>query len=153
LQQLAPADAAGIAGRTQNFQARWAAAMQRWSQQAAPLRGMTIGAYHKSWIYLEEWLGLREAGTIQPKPGVPPGSQYLAQLVSEWPARGVRGIIYSAYEDPRASEFVAQQIGVPAIMLPYTVGGTDRARDLFGLFEDTVDRLTQGLAGAASARR
>ena len=42
---------------------------------------------------------------------------------------------------------------MPAIMLPYTVGGTDRARDLFGLFDDTVDRLTQGLAGAASARR
>lgn len=153
MQQLDPADAVAIAGRAQNFQARWAAAMQRWSQQAAPLRGVTIGAYHKSWTYLEEWLGLREAGTIQPKPGVPPGSQYLAQLVAEWPARGVRGIIYAAYEDPRASEFVGQQIGVPAIMLPYTVGGTDRARDLFGLFDDTIERLTHGLAGAPSGRR
>jgi zinc/manganese transport system substrate-binding protein len=153
MQQLDPADAAAIAGRAQNFQARWAAAVQRWSQQAAPLRGVTIGAYHKSWVYLEAWLGLRGAGAIQPKPGVPPGSQYLAQLVGEWPARGVRGIIYSAYEDPRASEFVAQQIGVPAIMLPYTVGGTDRARDLFGLFDDTVERLMHGLLGGASARR
>jgi zinc/manganese transport system substrate-binding protein len=153
MQQIDPADAAAIATRAQNFQARWTAAIQRWSQQAAPLRGITIGAYHKSWIYLEDWLGMREAGAIQPKPGVPPGSQYLAQLVSEWPARGVRGIIYSAYEDPRASEFVAQQIGVPAIMLPYTVGGTDRARDLFGLFDDTVERLMHGLLGGASARR
>jgi zinc/manganese transport system substrate-binding protein len=153
MQQLDPADATAIAGRAQNFQARWAAAMQRWSQQAAPLRGVTIGAYHKSWTYLEEWLGLRETGTIQPKPGVPPGSQYLAQLVSEWPARGVRGIIYAAYEDPRASEFVGQQIGVPAIMLPYTVGGTERASDLFGLFDDTIERLTRRLAGAPSGRR
>jgi zinc/manganese transport system substrate-binding protein len=152
--QLDPANAAVFTSGYQHFAGRWATAMQRWSPQAAPLRGVTIGAYHKSWVYLENWLGLREAGTIQPKPGVPPGSQYLAQLIAEWPAKGVRAVIYSAYEDPRASEYVAGHLGVPAIMLPYTVGGTDRARDLFGLFDDTVERLTQALAvGAASARR
>lgn len=153
MQQIDPTDAATIAVRAQNFAARWNAAMQRWAQQATPLRATTIAAYHKSWIYLEEWLGLREAATIEPKPGIPPGSQYLAELVSELPARGVRGIIYAAYEDPRGSEFVAQRIGVPAIMLPYTVGGTERARDLFGLFDDTLARLTAGLAGGASAAR
>ena len=151
--QVDAADAATIAARAQNFAGRWAAAMQRWTQQAAPLRGTTIATYHKSWAYLEDWLGLREAGNVEPKPGIPPGSQYLAQLISEWPARGVRGIIYSAYEDPRGSEFVAQRIGVAAIMLPYTVGGTDRARDLFGLFDDTVERLVTGLAGGSSVKR
>jgi zinc/manganese transport system substrate-binding protein len=153
MQQIDPTDAALIAGRAQNFAARWAAAMQRWQQQAAPLRGTPIATYHKGWAYLEDWLGLREAGTIEPKPGIPPSSQYLAQLVAELPARGVRGVIYAAYEDPRASEFVAQRIGAPAIMLPYTVGGSERARDLFGLFDDTVDRLAAGLAGGAGVRR
>jgi zinc/manganese transport system substrate-binding protein len=153
MQQLDPADAAAIAGRAQNFQARWAAAMQRWQQQAASLRGMTIASYHKSWTYLEDWLGLREAANIEPKPGIPPSSQYLAQLISELPARGVRGVIYAAYEDPRASEFVAQRIGVAAIPLPFTVGGTDQARDLFGLFDDTIGRLVQGLAGGTGVRR
>jgi zinc/manganese transport system substrate-binding protein len=153
MQQLDPAGAGLIAGRAQNFAARWAAAMQRWQQQAAPLRGTAIASYHKGWAYLEDWLGVREVGTIEPKPGIPPSSQYLARLISELPAQGVRGVIYASYEDPRASQFVAQHIGVPAIMLPYTVGGTDRAGDLFGLFDDTIDRLTQGLIGAASARR
>ena len=62
-------------------------------------------------------------------------------------------MIYSAYEDPRGAQFVAERIGVPAIMLPFTVGGTDRARDLFGLFDDTVERLTAGLAGGAGVKR
>jgi zinc/manganese transport system substrate-binding protein len=26
-------------------------------------------------------------------------------------------------------------------MLPYTVGGTDKAKDLFGLYDDTLARL------------
>lgn len=153
LQQADPADAAAVAGRARNFAARWTAAMQRWQQQAAPLRGTPVAAYHKGWAYMEAWLGLREAATVEPKPGIPPSSQYLAQLIAELPAKGVRGVIYAAYEDPRASEFVAQRIGAPAILLPYTVGGTERARDLFGLFDDTVERLVGGLAGGAGARR
>lgn len=151
--QVDPTDAATIAARAQNFAARWAAATQRWAQQAAPLRGTTIATYHKNWAYLADWLGLREAATIEPKPGIPPGSQYLAQLVSELPAKGVRGVVYAAYEDPRGAQFVAERIGVPVIMLPFTVGGTDRARDLFGLFDDTVDRLAAGLAGGVSVKR
>ena len=153
LQQLDPAGAASIAARSQNFAARWAAATARWTQQAAPLRGTPVAVYHKNWSYLEDWLGLREIGAIEPKPGVPPGSQHLAQLVGELPARGVRGVLYTAYQDPRAAEFLAQRIGVPAIVLPYTVGGTERATDLFGLFDDTVDRLLRGLAGGARAGR
>jgi zinc/manganese transport system substrate-binding protein len=90
------ADAAIFAARAQNFSGRWTAAMQRWTQRAAPFRGATIAAYHKSWTYLEDWLGLREAATIEPKPGIPPGSQYLAQLVADLPAKDVRAILYSA---------------------------------------------------------
>ena len=96
---------------------------------------------------------MREAATIEPKPGIPPGSQHLAQLVADLPAKNVRAILYSAYEDPRGSEFVAQRIGATAVMLPFTVGGTDRARDLFGLFDDTIERLSGPLAGAAVGKR
>ena len=151
--ELDQANAATFTARAQNFASRWAAAMQRWVQRAAPVRGSTVAGYHKSWAYLEDWLSLREAATIEPKPGVPPGSQYLAQLITELPAKGVRAILYSAYEDPRACDFVAERIGATAVMLPFTVGGSDRAKDLFGLFDDTIDRLTGPLAGAAIGKR
>jgi len=29
------------------------------------------------------------------------------------------------------------------VMLPFTVGGTDKAKDLFGLFDDTIARLLE----------
>jgi zinc/manganese transport system substrate-binding protein len=151
--QVDPADAAAFAAGGQNFSGRWAAATQRWTQKAAPLRGTAIAAYHKNWTYLEDWLGLREIATIEPKPGIPPGSQYLSQLVAELPAKGVRVILYAAYEEPRGSQFVAERIGATAVMLPFTVGGTDRASDLFGLFDDTIDRLTGALTGTAGAKR
>jgi len=50
-------------------------------------------------------------------------------------------IVYSAYNSPRAAEFLSERTGIPALMLPFTVGGTDKAKDLFGLFDDTIGRL------------
>jgi zinc/manganese transport system substrate-binding protein len=33
---------------------------------------------------------------------------------------------------------------MPAVLLPYTVGGTEQANDLFGLYEDSIQRLLAG---------
>ena len=30
---------------------------------------------------------------------------------------------------------------IPVVTLPFTVGGTEKAKDLYGLFDDTLARL------------
>jgi zinc/manganese transport system substrate-binding protein len=50
-------------------------------------------------------------------------------------------ILRNAYNDPKAAEWLAERIHVPVVLLPYTVGGTPEAKDLFGLFDDTINRL------------
>jgi zinc/manganese transport system substrate-binding protein len=58
-------------------------------------------------------------------------------------------VIYAAYQDSRASEWMSSNAGIPAVKVPFTVGGTDGAKDLFGLFDDTISRLL----AAAAARK
>ncbi len=153
MQQLDPANAATIAAYSQNFMARWAAATQRWAAQAAGLRGVPIAVYHKNWAYLEDWLGLREVGTVEPKPGVPPGSQYLAQLVAELPCPGRARRSVRRLRGPARLRIRRDADRRAGVELPFTVGGSERATDLFGLFDDTIDRLVRGLGGAAHARQ
>ena len=50
-------------------------------------------------------------------------------------------VLRVSYQSPRASEWIAGQAGMKAVVLPYTVGGSDGARDLFSLFDDTLARL------------
>ena len=52
-------------------------------------------------------------------------------------------ILYNAYNSPQAAEFLSSRTGIPAVMLAFTVGGTDKAKDLFGLFDDTLERLSK----------
>ncbi len=129
------------------FVTKLKADMARWQAEAAPLRAKPVVVYHKNWVYLFDWLGIKEVGTIEPKPGVPPSSGHLADLLVTLPPRHPVMIVRAAYEDPRASEFVAGKLGLPVVVLPFTVGGDDAATDLFGLYDDTVHRLLAGLAG------
>src|SRR5471030_2889176 len=82
LTQIDFANADLYKSRTAAFLQRWGEAIRRWESQAAPLKGMTVVVYHKDLSYLNEWLGLREIGSLEPKPGIPATTAHLADLVA-----------------------------------------------------------------------
>jgi len=139
--RLDAANAQAYRTRGNLFLDRWRAAIQRWEQQAAPLRGVPIVVDHNDWSYLANWIGLREIGSLEPKPGIPPTSTHLAELVSRMQRDPAKIIIYAAYNSPKPAGFLSERTKIPAVMLPLTVGGSDAAKDLFGLFDDTIARL------------
>lgn len=124
-----------------DFDDRWRVALARWTEESSGLQGMPVIVHHRSWIYLENWLGLKEVAALEPKPGIPPTSSHLAKIISLLDAQPARAVIRSPYQDPKSSNWLEQKAGVPAVMLPFTVGGTPEADDLFGLFDDTISRL------------
>jgi zinc/manganese transport system substrate-binding protein len=90
---------------------------------------------------------MKEVGTLEPKPGVEPTSSHLNELVARQQTDPARLIVRSSYQSPAASEWLAQRISVPAVMLPATVGGTDAAKDLFTLYDDAIQRMLNALKG------
>lgn len=145
LGEVDPANAVYYAARYADFTKRWNAAIQRWDKEAAPLKGVAIVAHHRSWAYLNNWLGLREIAELEPKPGVEPTAAHLEEVLAQLKRDPARMVIRSAYEDGRASQWLADRAKIPAVMLPFTVGGSDKAKDLFGLYDDTIAQLLQAL--------
>ena len=141
--QLDPANADAYKARGNSFRERWRAALSRWEQQASRLRDVPVVVYHKDMSYFINWAGMREAGSLEPKPGLPPTPAHLAELVERMKREPAKIIVYSAYNSPRAAEFLSERTKIPSVMLPFTVGGTDKAKDLFGLFDDTIARLLE----------
>ena len=144
LMAVDPANAKFYEARGTDFQARWRAAIVRWEQQAASLKDTPVVVIHRDQAYLCHWLGLRELAAIEPKPGVPPSSSYLAELVTKLSAAPPKMILRNAYNDSKAVDWLSERIHVPVVLLPYSVGGTPAAKDLFGLFDDTIARLLKG---------
>ena len=148
LAKLDPVNSSSYEEKLKSFLARWATATAAWEERAAPLRGKRSITHHKSWVYLERWLGIEEAANLEAVPGIPPTAKHLSQLKAEFSAGGADVIIRSPYQDRRASDWLSEHIGVRAIVLPLTVGGTDEATDLFALFEDIIDRLLKATEAA-----
>jgi zinc/manganese transport system substrate-binding protein len=143
LAELDPDNAAHYQARMADFLRRWNVAITRWEEQARGLAGSRVVCHHKSWVYLEDWLGLREVATLEPVPGIPPTAAHLSALLDELGAdgKGADMIIRSPFQNPKPSEWLQERTGIPAVMLPLTVGGSDRAMDLFSLFDDIIERM------------
>lgn len=141
LQQVDPAHAADYAKAEADFSRRWKEATARWTAQAAPLRGLPVVSQHKAFVYLYDWLGLKEVAVLEPKPGVEPSAAHLQTVLAALKATPARMVVQAAYQDSRPSEWLSRNAGIPAVKLPFTVGGDGAAKDLFGLFDDTVARL------------
>ena len=127
--------------REKSFLQRWSDATARWEKQGAPLKGMPLVVYHKNFTYLINWLGMREVGALEPKPGLPPSTAHLGELLDQLKREPAKAVVRAAYNEPRAAEWLAQRAKIPAVMVPFTVGGTDNAKDLFTLYDDTLTRL------------
>lgn len=143
--QLDPANTAFYRNRLQSFTQAWQAALLRWEKQAAPLKGAPIIAQHNGFPYLNNWLELKQIVTLEPKPGMEPSAAHLAQVLAQLQRTPARMVLRAAYQNPKSSEWIAERAKITAVMLPYTVGGTSSAIDLFTLFDDTIQRLLAGM--------
>jgi zinc/manganese transport system substrate-binding protein len=141
LAQLDPANAETYHSRAKAFLDRWQAAIARWEKEAVPLKGVPIVVHHKAFSYFINWTGMREVASLEPKPGIPPTPSHLAELLDQMKSQPAKVIVYSSYNSPQAAQFLSERSKIPTVMLPFTVGGTEKAKDLFGFFDDMIERL------------
>ena len=136
----------------EDFLERWSEAMAGWEARAQALAGKRVVCHHQSWIYLEAWLKLEEVATLEPVPGIPPTATHLSALLKDLgtDGNGAEWIIRAPFQSAKASEWLEDRTGIPAVMLPLTVGGTEGANDLFSLFDDVLNRLLEAHAGEKS---
>ena len=145
MSEIDPANAALYRSRLQDFTQRWRTALLRWEKEAAPLKEQAVVAQHAGFPYLNDWLGLKQVATLEPQPGMEPSVAHLSQVLKQLKQHPARMVIRAAYQSAKPSEWIAGQAHIPAVVLPFSVGGTDTAKDLFSLFDDTIQRLLAGL--------
>lgn len=142
LGRLDSANAAFYTERAQGLRTKLAAALPAAGVEA--LRGRRWFVAHDAWPYLFDWLGATQAGALEPLPGVPPSSRHLARLAEQARQEPSHGILHTAFDDPRAIDWLARNGHTCGIELPYTVGASPRSRDLASWYAELLARLTQG---------
>jgi len=145
LAELDPAHRADYDTNLQTFAGMLKSKAAEWSQKAAVLKGMKVVAYHKSWTYVSGWLGLREIGYVENKPGIPPDPKHLAELILRMKAEAVRALLIESFYNRSIAGQVADSAGAKLLVLPSDVGATPQIRS----YADLVDAVLVALAAVA----
>ncbi len=124
-----------------DFSSRLRRAIPRWESEAAMLKGKPVVVHHKSFTYLLDWLGMKQVGTLEAKPGIPPTTSHLKNLLRQLKSSPADVIIRTPSDPDDGSEWLSEKTGTKAIVLPYTVGGDEQSSDLFALFDRTIALL------------
>jgi zinc/manganese transport system substrate-binding protein len=144
LAELDPAGASGYQARAAAFKARLDAALARWKAQLQPLAGRKVFIHHRTLTYFLDWTGLTDAGEMEPRPGTPPPSSHLADLVALGRKEGIKACLVENYYDSKSDELVARLIGGTVVRIPGDVGGDPAATG----YEAWLDLLVQRIAAA-----
>jgi zinc/manganese transport system substrate-binding protein len=113
----------------------------KFAQFDAPKRKIVV--YHRSWSYLEAWLGLTEAGAVEPKPGIPPDPAHVAELMGRMRAEGVHAIVAEAFYPETTSKLLADKTGSALVLLP---GGTGESQKYLDHVKDVATRIYGALS-------
>jgi zinc/manganese transport system substrate-binding protein len=145
LAELRPADTAYFAQRLNTFKLRMNDANKRWLAQMAPFRGTKIITYHPSWPNFTRHFGLEVAGTVEPKPGIPPSPSHTLDIINLIKSQGIKAIVMEPYFDSKTPNFIAEKTGAKVVVLYPSVGGKEGLEDYFKLFDYDINQLTGAL--------
>lgn len=143
LSQLDEEQKAHYQDNLSRFTVRWLEASENWSKSSANLKGMKVIAYHSSFRYLFDFLGIEQVADLEPKPGLPPTSGHLASLLKRAKQGDISTIVLASYQDDRGANWLAKRANLPVTVLPLSVGGDKHSDTLFSLFDNVIALLEQ----------
>lgn len=152
LTELDPSGAADYQRNLAAFEAALAASESKWEGMLAPYKGSELVTYHNSWPNFLKRFGLKAAGYIEPKPGVPPSPSHTVELINLMVSRKIPVILMEPYFDERTPRSVADKTGATLLKFIPSVGGVPQAKDYVALFDYDVKLLADALAAKKAGR-
>lgn len=145
LSMLSPENKMQFESNHQQLVQAFNAAFTRWQPRIDFLKNKKIVVYHDGWVYLQHWLQLNRVAMLEPKPGLPPSSSHLSELVSQMASNKADVILYATYHDSKPAEWLSGKTGIPTAAIPATVEDWKAANALVGWYDTVLITLTKSM--------
>jgi ABC-type Zn uptake system ZnuABC Zn-binding protein ZnuA len=135
LSRAAPAHGKAWEAGLARFKADLERRIAGWKAAATALRGMRIVTYHRSWPYFARAFGIVVVDQLEPKPGVKPSPSHVASLIGKVKGLDVALVAFEPYFERKTPQMLSRETGIPAVVLPPSVGGVPEIETYFDLFD------------------
>ncbi len=116
-----------------------------WLKAAESLRGQKAFEFHKVWVYFAQVFGIQLVGTIEERPGIPPGPQHVRQVTERLRSEKIPLILVDNFYDPSLPNNIAKQTGAKVVLLPNQVEGEPEIKTYFDLMNHIIQKITTAL--------
>jgi zinc/manganese transport system substrate-binding protein len=131
------------------YLAKLDAAIARWKQEAAPLRGKKLVSYHPDMVYFADRFGMEAVGTIEIRAGVDPTPSHITELEDMMRRAHVDVVVRELHYPATLAATVAQATGAKLVELPAMVGGVPEAKDCISLIDYNLRAMLKAVQGPA----
>jgi zinc/manganese transport system substrate-binding protein len=122
LSRVGPDQRALFERNRRDFLTRLDSAMARWTKSFEPVRGARVVVYHADWVYFFTRFGLRQAGTIEERPGIPASPGHLARLLHQIKEEKVKAVVVEPWSDRELAARLAKEAGANLALLNAKLG-------------------------------
>lgn len=120
--------------------------IQQWDEQLSSIKGQHIIVYHDSWMYFADHFGIRIAGFVEPKPGIPPTPSHNAELIRLISSSNLKLILMENFYSNSSPNQISEVTGIRVVTVPiYVFGmeGIDTYIDLMDYIILNVSKVLQ----------
>jgi zinc/manganese transport system substrate-binding protein len=118
LTSLDPANKQAYLQGTKRFIERLRFARAKWEKTLLRLRGEEVIAYHKSLVYLADWLELRVIEHVEPRPGIPPNPRHVTHVVRMANEHKVKLLLQEAWFPDNTTRLIAEKSRAKVVKFP-----------------------------------
>lgn len=120
-------------------------AIAKWDAAMDACKGKPVVTYHKSWIYFTGRYGLEEAGTVEPKPGIPPSPSHVSRLIQSMKQNKVKALLMETFYPRKFPDLISKQTGARVVVLPYEAGAVKGADTYIEMMDYIIRRVSDAL--------
>ena len=113
-----------------------------WLKTAEKLRGVKAYEFHKVWVYFAHVFGIQLMGTIEERPGIPPGPQHVRDLTQRIQTEKIPLILVDNFYDPALPMNIGSKTGAKVVLLPNQVEGDPAIKTYFDLMDFVIRKIT-----------
>jgi ABC-type Zn uptake system ZnuABC Zn-binding protein ZnuA len=109
--------------------------------------GAKVVVDHNIWPYFAQRFGVVIVDYLEPKPGNPPTTAHLSEVVSHIQQEGVKVVLAAAYYDPRYAQFIADHTGAAVVTIAHQAGARPGTDEYLAMIDYNVRQLATALGG------
>jgi len=117
------------------FSDMWNKKIDMWNKKMLNKRGLKVIQFHNNLAYFIKVYGLKNIGTIEPLPGIPPSSRHTLSLIKLIKKEKPFCIFHDVYHSTKTAKYISSKAGIPIVLMPHDIGALDSIEDLTSLFD------------------